>query len=85
MIRTALTATLALATLSPLWAQASLAWNQPTRGVAVAVDAQRNVFTVDYDYNPAGDIALTKRDTDGNLLWTTGFNQTDNTLWEKAT
>ncbi len=84
MVRTALTATLALATLSPLWAQASLAWNQPTRGVAVAVDAQRNVFTVDFDYNPAGDIALTKRDTDGNLLWTTGFNQTDNTLWEKA-
>lgn len=80
-----LTAPLALLALfQTTHAQVAVAWNQPTRGVAVAVDAGRNVFTVDYDYNPAGDISLTKRDTAGNLLWTAGFNQTDNTLWEKA-
>jgi len=68
-----------------LWAQATIAWNEATRGVAVAVDGQRSVFTVDYDYNPAGDITLTKRDAAGALQWTASYDQTDNTKWEKAT
>jgi len=67
------------------FAQASIEWTQPTRGNAVAVDAAHNVFTVDYDYNPAGDITLTKRNPDGSLAWNATFNQTDNTKWEKAT
>lgn len=67
------------------FAQASIEWTQPTRGNAIAVDAAHNVFTVDYDYNPAGDITLTKRNPNGSLAWNATFNQTDNTKWEKAT
>lgn len=65
-------------------AQGTLDWNQPTRGVAIALDNQNNSYVTDYDYNPAGDISLTKRDPQGNLLWSTSFNQTDNTKWERA-
>ncbi len=68
-----------------LFAQATIEWSQPTRGVSIAVDASHNVFTVDYEYNPAGDITLTKRDPNGNLLWNATYNQTDNSKWEKAT
>jgi hypothetical protein len=66
-------------------AQAGIEWTQPTRGVSIAVDGQHNVFTVDYDYSPAGDITLVKRNSAGDSLWSASFNQTDNTKWEKAT
>jgi hypothetical protein len=66
------------------FAQAQIAWTQPTRGVSIAVDAQHNVFTVDYDYSPAGDISLVKRNPSGDQIWSVGYNQTDNTKWEKA-
>ncbi len=62
-----------------------LNWTQSTGGVSIAVDNSDNVFTVTYDYNPAGDIYLTKRDLDGNFIWEAKFDQTDNTKWEKAT
>jgi Secretion system C-terminal sorting domain len=60
-------------------------WIQNTGGVSIAVDQSGYVFTVDYDYNPAGDIYLTKRDANGNHVWTEKFDQTDNSKWEKAT
>ena len=70
----------------PIWAgaQGTLDWNQSTRGVAIALDNQNNSYVTDYDYNPAGDISLIKRDPQGNLIWATSFNQTDNTKWERA-
>lgn len=60
-------------------------WVQSTGGVSIAVDQSGNVYTVDYEYNPAGDIYLTKRDANGNHAWTEKFDQTDNSKWEKAT
>jgi hypothetical protein len=48
------------------------------------VDGADNVFTVDYDQNPGGDITLTKRDAAGALLWAARHDQTDNTRWEAA-
>ena len=68
-----------------LYSQASVNWLQDTRGVSVAVDNSNNVYTVDYDYNPAGDIYLTKRDLNGNFNWVRSFDQTENSKWEKAT
>jgi hypothetical protein len=67
------------------YGQVNVQWLQNTRGVSIAVDGQDNVYTVDYDYNPAGDIYLTKRDNQGNFLWEVKFDQTDNSKWEKAT
>ncbi len=64
--------------------QASVNWIQYTRGVSIAVDNSNNVFTVDYEYNPAGDIYVTKRNSSGTSLWTVKYDQTDNTKWEKA-
>jgi hypothetical protein len=60
-------------------------WTQSSGGVSIAVDNSDNAFTVAYDYNPAGDIYLTKRDLNGNLLWVAKYDQTDNSKWEKAT
>lgn len=60
-------------------------WVQGTGGVSLAVDNSNNVYTVSYDYNPAGDIYLTKRGSDGSFLWEVKYDQTDNTKWEKAT
>lgn len=60
-------------------------WTQNTGGISIAVDNNNNVFTVYYEYNPAGDIYLTKRDLNGNFLWESKFDQTDNSKWEKAT
>jgi hypothetical protein len=67
------------------YGQINTAWVQDTEGVSITVDANNNVYTVYYEYNPAGDIFLTKRDTDGNFLWQSTFDQTDNSKWEKAT
>ena len=66
-------------------AQVTLDWLQFTGGVAIATDASDNVYTVNWDYNPAGDISLTKRDAAGNFLWVTSFDNTDNTRHEVAT
>ncbi|MCU0406304.1 MAG: hypothetical protein MUE64_04905 [Ignavibacteriaceae bacterium] len=66
-------------------AQVNVQWVQNTRGVSISVDGQDNVYTVDYDYNPAGDIYLTKRDAQGNFIWEEKFDQMDNSKWEKAT
>jgi hypothetical protein len=65
-------------------AQFTVDWNQQPGGVGVAVDASGNVFTARYDYNPAGDIYVLKRDPDGNPQWEASYDQTDPSKWEKA-
>jgi len=66
-------------------AQVNVQWLQNTAGVSIAVDSNNNVYTVYYEYNPAGDIYLTKRNSDGEFIWQEKFDQTDNSKWEKAT
>jgi len=67
------------------YGQINIEWMQDTEGISVAVDGSDNVYTVYYDYNPAGDIYLTKRNSDGVFIWQEKFDQTDNSKWEKAT
>jgi Secretion system C-terminal sorting domain len=67
------------------YGQVNIQWLQDTEGVSIAVDSSDNVYTVYYEYNPAGDIYLTKRNSDGVFIWQEKFDQTDNTKWEKAT
>jgi hypothetical protein len=64
---------------------ATTAWYQSPGGVAVAIDAAENVYTARWDYNPAGDIYLAKRDLNGSLLWEVRYDNTDNTRHEVAT
>jgi hypothetical protein len=74
---------LAFSMLSP--AMAAVDWVAPDGGISIATDASDNVFTINYDYVLGGEISLTKRDKDGNLLWTVRHDQTDSTKWEQAT
>lgn len=66
------------------FSQASVDWEQPTRGNAIAVDAANNVYTVDYESNLGDEMKITKRDANGNFIWVASYNQTDNTKWERA-
>ena len=68
-----------------LLAQANVDWYNYPGGVAVATNLNYDVYTVNWDYNPAGDITLTKRDSSGTVLWDTAFDNTDNTRHEVAT
>ena len=61
------------------------AWSNEPGGVSVAVDAADNVYTARWDYNPAGDIYVAKRDAAGTLLWEVRYDNTDNTRHEVAT
>ncbi len=70
---------------SSIVAQPTVEWVEFTRGVSIATDADENVYTADWEYNPAGDIYLTKRNTDGVLQWTAKYENTDNTRHEVAT
>lgn len=74
------------AVLSARVAQAdlSVAWTQPARGESIAVDAEDNVFTVDYEYALGAEMVLTKRASDGSLLWHASHDQADATKWERA-
>lgn len=69
---------------SPVAAQVTVEWVQPTRGVAIAVDDGNNVFTLDYEYALGAEMTVTKRDVNGNLLWVSSFDQTSPTQWERA-
>jgi hypothetical protein len=60
-------------------------WVQPTNGLAIALDQQNNVFTVNYDSNLGGDITLTKRNSAGDLLWDAAYDQTSTTRTDRAT
>ncbi|MBX3464819.1 MAG: hypothetical protein KF830_16750 [Planctomycetes bacterium] len=68
-----------------LLAQASVAWTAPTRGVAIALDAADNAFTVDFEQQLGAEIVLTKRDAAGAVAWVASHDQTDPTKWEAAT
>ncbi|MBL0066150.1 MAG: hypothetical protein IPP38_14320 [Bacteroidetes bacterium] len=46
-----------------LLAQANVDWYNYPGGVALATNLNYDVYTVNWDYNPAGDITLTKRDS----------------------
>jgi fibronectin type 3 domain-containing protein len=70
---------------SAMYSQVQLAWYNYPGGVAVATDASNNVYTANWDYNPGGDITLTKRDAAGNILWEVPYNNTDPTRHEVAT
>ncbi|HRI20731.1 MAG TPA: hypothetical protein PLA68_07245, partial [Panacibacter sp.] len=66
-------------------AQVTTEWINQPRGNAIATDAFNNVYTVDWEYNPGGDITLTKRSTAGNILWQVPYDNTDLTRHEVAT
>lgn len=66
-------------------AQVTVEWVDYSQGVGIATDNSNNVYTAYYDYNPAGDIYLTKRNSAGVVQWTAKYDQTDNSKWEKAT
>lgn len=63
----------------------TLTWSVQPRGVAIAADAAENVFTVDWDHNPAGDITLTKTAPNGVTLFSVRHDNTDPTRHEVAT
>lgn len=66
-------------------AQPTTTWVNPPGGVAVATDATDNVYTVNWDYNPAGDITLTKRSAAGVVQWEARYDNADTTRHEVAT
>jgi hypothetical protein len=66
-------------------AQVSLQWNNFPGGVSLALDSSDHVYSAYWDYNPAGDITVVKRNTHGEVIWQSGFNNVDNTRHEVAT
>lgn len=74
-----------LAFSSSAHAQVTVDWVQPVSGLAIALDQQNNVFTVNYDSNLGGDITLTKRNSAGDLLWNEAYDQTSTTRTDRAT
>jgi PQQ-like domain len=76
----------AAACLAPIASgQVIVDWVAQTAGVALAVDSADNVYTANGAYNPGGDIFVTKRDINGELVWVATYNQTDSTKWEYPT
>jgi hypothetical protein len=69
----------------PLFSQPVLQWSNYPGTVAVALDEFENVYTANWDFNPGGDITITKRDSAGNILWEVPSNNIDNTRHEVAT
>ncbi len=65
--------------------QATADWFNFPGGVSIATDLSNNVYTANWDYNPAGDITLTKRNASGVILWNANYDNTDNTRHEVAT
>ena len=79
-----------LALIALCWAGACAAqpvtsWINEPGGVAIAADAADNVLTARWDYNPAGDIYVAKRNAAGTLLWEVRYDNTDTTRHEVAT
>ncbi|MBK7761755.1 MAG: hypothetical protein IPI46_00075 [Bacteroidetes bacterium] len=70
---------------STIHAQVAADWYNYPSGVSIATDSINNVYTAYWDYNPGGDITLTKRDALGNIMWNATYNNTDNTRHEMAT
>lgn len=67
------------------FSQAVVEWANYPGGVAAAADASNNVYSPYWDYNPAGDITLTKRNAAGTILWEVSYNNTNNSRHEVAT
>lgn len=67
-----------------LLSQVSVEWVDGFGGISIALDEFNNVFTINYSQSPGGDITLTKRDTNGNVVWDATYNNTDNTKFESA-
>lgn len=63
----------------------TVAWVNTPGGVSVATDGADNVYSALWDYNPGGDIYVTKRSADGAVLWTVRHDNTDPTRHEVAT
>jgi hypothetical protein len=70
--------------LSSLHAQVAVDWVE-AGGLALALDQDDNVFTINYDSNLGGDITLTKRDMQGDLIWDAHYDQTNTTRFDRAT
>jgi len=66
-------------------AQVSVEWSNYPGGTALAVNQLHQVYTANWDYNPGGDITLTKRNSSGTILWSSTFDNTDNTRHEVVT
>lgn len=66
-------------------AQVTIDWYNDPGGVAIAIDSADHTYTAYWDYNPAGDIVLTKRNASGSILWNASFDNTDQTRHEVAT
>lgn len=66
-------------------AQITVDWYNYPGGVGIATDSVNNVYTANWDYNPGGDITLTKRNSSGTILWNATYDNTDNTRHEVAT
>lgn len=71
--------------LAAAQAAPQVSWVNFPGGVSVASDGAGNVYTANWDYNPAGDILLTKRDANGNVLWESRHDNQDSTRHEVAT
>lgn len=78
-------AALFVGAVGELTAQVTVDWNQPLEGLSIALDQENNVFTVNYDHNLGGDITLTKRNSDGQELWQSAYDQTSTTRFDRAT
>ena len=74
-----------LVSLLQVYAQVTTEWVNEPRGVSIATDADNNVYTVDWEYNPGGDITLTKRNTSGSIQWQVPYDNTDPARHEVAT
>jgi len=66
-------------------AQVTVDWSNFPGGVSIATDLSNNVYTANWDYNPAGDITLTKRNASGVVLWNANYDNADMTRHEGAT
>lgn len=66
-------------------AEMSVGWVQPTSGVSIGVDGDDNVYTVNYDAALGGDITLTKRTAQGELVWAVNPDHAQSPFWEQAT
>lgn len=67
------------------FAQVTVDWSNFPGGVSIATDLSNNVYTANWDYNPAGDITLTKRSASGVVLWNANYDNTDMNRHEVAT
>jgi len=66
-------------------AQVTVGWFNYPGAVSVATDASDNIYTANWEYNPGGDITLTRWNTAGSIVWNATYDNTDNTRHEVAT